>query len=194
MDFVTATDEIVRLVKRPDKREDIKGHINRTISLFAANGTFFHDLVEMQHTVNGSEYAQSFSIAVAPFERFRKIKYIRPTSWRKYLTWRDPATVFDANGCQAQNVWYRAGNNIVFNVSSLVSTLEIGYYQYPVNLVNDSDVNWMLDEMWLAVKDIAASYTFGTIGNESEKRTYFATGMEMYRVFLRDLGDGDSSG
>lgn len=194
MDFATATDEVVRLVKRPDKREDIKTHINKAISLFAASGTFFHDLIELQHTVNGAQFAQSFSIAVSPFVRFRKIKYMRPTTWKRYLTWKDPSQVFDANGCQAQNVWYRAGNNIVFSVNSLIATLEIGYYQYHAPLIADGATDWMLDEMWPAVKDIAASYAHGTIGNENEKRTYYATGMEMYRVFLRDLGDGDSPG
>ena len=193
MDFLTATDEIVRLVKRPDKREDIKGHINRTIGLFAASGTFAADLVELQHTINGTQFAQSFSIAIAPFLRFRKMKYMRPTTWNKYLKWCDPERVF-LMGCQQQNVWYRSGNNIIFNLSSLSATLELGYYQYHASLVGDEDTDWMLDEMWPAVKDVAASYAFGTIGNETEKRQYFSLGMEQYRVYLRDLGDGYSNG
>jgi hypothetical protein len=194
MNFLEAQDAIIQLVKRPDKRTDIKGHINRAIGLFAAGGTFFADLVELTHTIDGTQYAQSFSVATTPFARFRKIKYIRPTGWKRYLNWRDPSTVFDTNGCESLNVWYRAGNNIVFKVSTLINTLEIGYYQYHTILVDDEDTDWMLDEMWPAVHDIAGSYAFGTIGNQDEKRSYFALGMDQYRVYQKDLGDGVSSG
>jgi hypothetical protein len=194
MNFLEAQNEIVALVKRPDKRDAIKGHINRAIAFVAAAGTWSHDLVELQHTIASDDYSQSFAINESPFERFRKIKYIRPTGFRKYLTLRDSAAVFDANGCQAINVYYRAGNNIVFNLSSLQETLEIGYYQYHAPLVLDADVDWMLDEIWPVIHDIAISYTFQDIGNDADSNKYLQWGMTQLRIFLRDLGDGVSNG
>lgn len=194
MNFLEAQDEIISLTKRADKRTSIKGHLNRAIGFIAASGTWAHDLVELQHTIDANLYAQSFDITELPFVRFRKVKYIRPTGFRKYLAFRDPAMVFDDNGCQATNVYYRAGNNIVFSLSSLQPTVEMGYYQYHAQLSADADVDWMLDEIWPAVHDIAASYTFRDIGENTDSDKYLQWGMQQFRVYLRDLGDGVSHG
>jgi hypothetical protein len=194
MDFSQAAAAVVRILRRPDRLEDVKANINKAIGFMAASGTFAADLVELQHTIDPTLYAQSFDITAAPFERFRKIKYIRPTGFRKYLTWRDSSMVFDDNGCESLNVWYRAGNNIVFKLSALQPTLEIAYYQYHQQLVDDTDEDWMIDQMWPALQDVTLSYSFDDIGAVDEAARRMRIGMDLYRVYQVDLGDGVSHG
>lgn len=194
MNFLEAQNEILDLIKRPEKRTAVMRFINRAIGFIAASGTWSHDLVELTHSIDGQLYAQSFDVTEDPFVRFRKIKYIRPTGFRSYLTFRDPAAVYDENGCQAQNVYYRAGNNIVFNLSSLQSSLELAYYQYHVNLSANGDTDWMLDQIWPAVHDIAVSYAFQDIGVNEDANKYLQWGMQQFRVYLKDIGDGFSHG
>jgi hypothetical protein len=194
MNFGEATDAIVSLIKRRDKEAAVKGHINRAISFYVAFGTFAHDMVELPtFAIDGTLYAQSFAINASPFTRFRKLKYIRPASYLDYLHWKDPATIFTGT-CEQVDCWYRSGVNIVFKLSMLQPTVALGYYQYHAALVNPADTDWMLDEMWSAVHDMAASYAFGDIGNVDESKRYYAWGMDHYRIALRDIGDGVSHG
>ena len=193
MQFSDAIQEVIQTVKRPDRRTDIKTRINRAIAFCVTSGTFAADLVELQLAIDSTLYAQSFDVSDTPFARFRKFKYIRPTGYTKYLTWRDPSRVFDG-GCESLDVWYRAGNNCVFKLSKLQSTLEIAYYQYHATLVADTDEDWMLDEMWPCIHDLAAAYFFQLVGNVEEYRRYHDSGITQYNVYLRDLGDGVSRG
>lgn len=188
MDFSEAVQLIVDRCKRPDKTEDIKAAINRAIGLFAVKN-WAHDLVELTHTITSTEYAQSFDITAAPFARFRKIKYIRPTGYRKYLSWRDPAHIFN-DGKECVNTWYRAGNNIVFKLSRLQDTLEIGYYQYHATLIDDADTDWMLDQIWPALHDYVLGNIHGEIGNDQERARMENKGMLLLDAFHADIGDG----
>lgn len=189
MDFSEAVQLIVDITKRQDKIPDIKAAINRSIGLFAVKG-WSHDLVELTHNINATEYAQSFAINAAPFARFRKIKYIRPTGYRIYLTFRDPSRIFQPNGHECLDSWYRSGINIVFKLSKLQPTLEIGYYQYHATLVGDTDTDWMLDEIWPALHDAVAADIFGQIGNDQERARYQSKSTVLLDAFHADIGDG----
>lgn len=188
MDFGEAVQLIVDRVKRPDKTEDIKAAINRAIGLFAVKN-WAHDIVELTHTIVATDYAQSFDITAVPFERFRKIKYIRPTGFRKYLSWRDPSRIFQPNGAECLDVWYRSGNNIVFKLSKLQPTLEIAYYQYHLAMIADDDTDWMLDQVWPALHDYVTGNIHGEIGNDQERARYESKGMLLLDAFHADIGD-----
>lgn len=190
MDFQTATGLIVSLIKRPDKEASVKQCINRAIQRFVASGTFAHDFVELPSlAIDGSLFAQSFDITASPFARFRKMKYMKLPGVKNYITWIDPSQVF-SNNCEATDVWYRSGNNIVFRTSSLASTMLVGYYKYHAPLVLDADTDWMLDEMWSPVHDLSVSYAMQDIGNTDESTKYFAWAMDNFKILMRDLGDG----
>lgn len=193
MNFGEAVDNLVRRIKRPDKVLDAQDAINRAIGLFATS-TFYHDLVELTHTLpSPGEYIQAVDITAAPFARFRKIKYILPTGYRKYLTQMDPSRIWQ-NNCESINTWYRGGNYIRFKLSDLVNTAEIGYYQYHVVLEDDADEDWMLDQMWPAVQAYALAELFADIGNDADAASFNKRWPVLLNAYKDDIGDGVSHG
>lgn len=189
MDLGEMKDWIARDTKRPEKRdEQIQDAINAAIEFATTQGDFVTDLVEGSTAISSSVYAQSLVIATA-FTRFRKIKYLRPVNYRRFLAWRDPSRIFD-NECQATDVWYRAGGNIVFNLSSLQATMYFGYFQYPVFLTSDADTHWMLDQMRTCIHDLACWRVFEQIGNNEEANRFATIGKRQLDAHKRDLQDG----
>jgi hypothetical protein len=163
MDFGTMVDKIAQRCLRPDKAEDIKDAINDAIEYCVVNGDFADDLVEGNTTVDSTVYTQSIVISTT-FTRFRKVKYLRPNGYNKLLSPRDPARIFDDKGNTCRDVWYRAGDNLILNTSSLVSTIYYGYYQFPARMEDDTDEHWMLSNMYTAIFNIALADIWDDIG------------------------------
>lgn len=192
MNFGEAVDDIVSIVKRPDKVVDIRAAINRAIGLFATS-TWAADLVELTHTLaSPNSYIHQIAINTTPFERFRKIKYIRPSNYQKYLTFRDPSRVF-SNGCEALDVWYRSGVYIYVKLYRLNSTLEMGYYQYHSVLLDDDDEDWMITEMWPAVQAYVLAEINDEIGNVEAAGRNARKWPVLLQAYKNDLGDGISN-
>lgn len=192
MDFGEAVDSIVGIIKRPDKVLEVQAAINRAISLFVTS-TFYADLVELTYTLTTPTlYVHQIPINATPFARFRKVKYIRPTGYRKYLTFRDPSKVFSPDGCEALDVWYRSGVNLYAKIYQLNTTFEIGYYQYHATLVDDDDTDWMLDEMWPAVQAYALAEMFDDIGNTESGARWSKKWPILLAAYKADVGDGIS--
>lgn len=192
MNFGEMKDWVARTVVRPEKRdEQIADAVNAAIKLMTAFGDFSNDLVEGTVAISSSVYAQSIVISDT-FPRYRKLKYLRPDGYRKFLTWVDPSRIFDKAGCEQKDTWYRAGSNIVFKLSTLRSNMLYGYYQYPERLVEDEDEHWMLEQMETVVHDLSASRVFSNIGNDSESTRFQNLGMGQLNIFKNDLQDGVS--
>lgn len=182
-------DWVARDTKRPEKRdEQIQDAINAAIEFATTQGDFVADLVEGSVAISSSVYAQSIVIATA-FTRFRKIKYLRPINYKRFLAWRDPSRIFD-NECQAADVWYRAGGNIVFNLSSLQASMYFGYFQYPAWLTADTDTHWMLDQMRACIHDLTCWRVFEQIGNNEEATRFERIGRRLLSAHQADLQDG----
>jgi len=189
MNFREAIDAVISVTKRPDKETDIKTNINEAISV-AALRNFSRDLVEFTLPIVATDYSQRIDLTNETYwTRFSRIKYIRPTGYRKVLINRDPNTVWQ-NGIELVDCWYRSGTGIIIRLSNLQSTLEIGYYQYHATLVNNSDTDWMLDEMWPYIYNYAVAKTFGGIGDDQERARYYAEAMRLSDGYFTILGDG----
>lgn len=190
--FGQAVENIYSRIKRPDKALECGDAINRAIGLFTTS-TWFTDLVELTAPLESDEYIQSLDISTTPYARFRKIKYIRPTNYRQFLSWMDPSRIW-AHGCENVNVWYRAGNRIQFKLSTKNSTAELGYYQYPAVLEDDADENWMLDQIWPAVQAYALAEMFADIGQDQDAANYGRRWPILLQAYHRDIGDAVSYG
>lgn len=192
MNLGEAVDNLVRRIKRPDKEQDAEDAVNRAIGLFATSN-WAHDIVELTANLNSAEYVQAIDITASPFARFRKVKYIRPTGYRQYITYRDPSRIWD-NNCESLNVYYRAGNYIKFKLSSLQSTAEMAYYQYHSALITPEATDWMLDQMWPAVQAYALAELHADIGNDADAQSYNKKWPILLQAYKDDIGDGISYG
>lgn len=161
---------VVSKVKRPDKLSDAKSAVNAAIAFFAT-ANFARDRVTLELSIDATEFGGDFDITDSPFVRFKKIDYIRPTGYRKYLDWRDPKKVFN-EGRECLDVWHQSGTEIVYRLSKLQSALRIGYFQYHAQLVEDEDEDWILDQMTQAVEDYARGRVLEDIGEMSEGDKY----------------------
>lgn len=168
MEFGEVQALVIDTTHRPDKLSEIKVGINAAIAFFAS-ANFPQDLVEVTDlSIDSAEFAQSFAITDgANFTRFKKICYVRPSGYSKNLDFRTPDKIFQ-NGRECLDVWYRSGNNIIFKLSRLQSTLKVGYYQYHEALVDDDDTDWILDQYHMFAHDWAASRILKAIGEEAE--------------------------
>lgn len=188
MIFREAVDTITALIKRPDKEADVKVNINEAISV-AALRNFSRDLIEFTLPIVATDYSQRIALTNPTYwTRFSRIKYIRPTGYRKSLTHRDPSKVW-INGTETVDCWYHSGTGLIVRLGRLQSTLEVGYYRYHATLTQDEGTDWMLDEMWPYVYNYAASKSFGAIGNEQERARYFAEATRLSDAYFLSLGD-----
>lgn len=188
MNFSEAANLVVAEIKRPDKLTTVKQAINEAIG-FAGLRNFSSDLYETTVPINATQYSQRIDLTnVTYWIRFSRIKYIRPTGYRKVLTNKNPSQVF-LNGVQAQDVWYHSGTGIIINLGKTQSTLEVGYYQYHETLVQNSAEDWMIDQMWPYIFQYASAKAFGTIGNEEEKARYYAEALRLLDGYHTILGD-----
>lgn len=187
--FGEMTDWVLRTTKRPDKRQDVKDAINRAISFFTLGASFSQDMIEGTVAINATQYAQSISVTTY-FPRLRRFKYLKIPGQRGYINYIDPNKVFDRNGCEALNRWYRSGDNIVFKLNMLSATLDYGYYMYPALLVATGDSHWMLDVTPTMIHDRVASEIFQGIGEPSEAKRYLDLAMGHYLVAKDDFETG----
>lgn len=191
MNFGDAINTVVGITKRPEKLAETKAAINRAIELYVKAANWAADLVELSVDIDPNLYAQSFIIA-DELTNFRKICYISPFETTKYLTFVAPDKIFQPDGCEQINAWYRAGGRIVFKLGTLNSKLNVGYYRYWSYLINNTDTHWMLDVMPSVVTDKAISEIFDSIGADSEARRYAAYARDGFAVSEADLADGES--
>lgn len=189
MQFSEMVQWVKETTKRPDKTVDIKNAINAAIENFSLTATFAQDLLEFTHTfADNTVYVQSLSLS-SVFTRFRKMKYMRQTGRKEYINWCDPQNIF-VNGCEQLDKWYRAGNNIQFKRSVLVSTIEIGYYQYPARITADAGTHWMMDIMPTTIHDKAAGRVFYVIGENADGDKYTKLAEDDFLKKKEDFEDG----
>lgn len=167
MDFGTIASKVAQRISRPDLDDDIREAINDAIEFITVNGDFANDLVESSVAIDSTVYSQSLVISTT-FTRFRKIKYLRPEGYNRYIKWQDASRIFDDNLQECKDVWYRAGDNIVFKLSNLASTMLYGYYQYPTRMSADTDTHWMLDQMYAVVFNYSMADMWDQVGNAEE--------------------------
>lgn len=186
MNFSEVLAEVLRVTVRPDKSADAIRAINKAVLYCTIKGDFSQDFVEASMPIDPTLYGDTISIATLP--RFRRFLFVKPLAKRYYLTKMDPDKILTPKLEVQPNVYYLAGTNLTYTLSELNSSLEVGYYTYPLTL--DAVVNpthWMLDMMPYAIIDLAAAYVFAGIGDDASARKHEAAGLELYTLIRKDL-------
>jgi hypothetical protein len=192
MTLTEAIEEVISITKRADKRTEIISNINKAILYFTLKASFAKDLVETSIPFSATDYAQSIDLTAlaVPLTRFRKWKYLRPTSRRYYLNFRDPTQVVGPNGVVQTDTFYMAGDTLIVALSQLDSTCEVGYYTYPA-ILSEAGVtaHWMLTMCPWMVTERAASQTFKSIGDDVSATFYERSSNELFLTARADFED-----
>ena len=192
MNFTEAVAAVIDITARPDRLTETENAVNSILSYLTIKGDFARDLVDQTLTVDPTLYAATISTLTAPnaLVRFRKIKYLKPTGAKFYLTPTDVDKIFQAGNTMQPNVFCVTGTNITYTLGYLTPTLEIGYYQYPAILTNGiNDTHWMLDMIPWTVVDLAAAKIYRSIGDDDGFRQYQAIGLESFQTAKNDFQD-----
>lgn len=189
MTLTEAIEEVISITKRGDKRAEITSNINKAIAFWTLKANFARDLVETTLDMDANAYSQSIDLSTE-LTRFRKFKYIRPTTRRYFFKVIDPTQMLGPNGAVQTDRYYIAGQTLVITQSQLDATAEIGYYQYaPLLAEGGTEDHWMFDMMPWAVTERAASQIFKAIGDETSSSHYQATSLEFFLTARRDFAD-----
>lgn len=188
MNFGQICEKIGNRTLRPDKLDEIQDAVNDAIEWATIGGPWADDLVEGSVAIDSTVYSQSIVVSTT-FTRYRRMKYLKPYGYNKNITMRDPDKIFDENQRESLDVWYRAGDNIVFKLSALTSSMLFGYYQYPERMTEDSDTHWMFDKLYTAIFNEAAADIWESIGNSEEATRYRGKALNMLVIHRRDHGD-----
>lgn len=165
MNFTEIVAEILSTTGRPDKLSVIRREVNSAIAIFAQDGDFARCLNELVVAINPAEYTQA--IAMSQFPRHRKFSYIKRAGTRQYLKKLDLANLAK-NDCDLRDKYYVAGSNLNISMTTVASSLDVGYYQHPPILTDNSPDYWLLEGAWPAVLNRAAGKVFDDIGDPAE--------------------------
>lgn len=195
MNFVEAVNEVLTITARPDRQTEIESALNWAISHCCLKSNFAYDLVESSITIDPTKYGATLqfnNVTPTPLvTRFRKFKYLKAYGTKKYLTPIGSDQIFSPSNAMQKDVFYLAGNNFTYILSSLAPSLEVGYYQYPPTLNTTTATSfWLLDMAPWAAIDLAAARIFRSIGDDESMKQYQGMGEEMLKVARRDFQDG----
>lgn len=171
--------DVFSLTKRPDKDAETKVAI-KAATLKAHQQDFFdRDLLEAGFAFTDSAFLQTFDYSTL-VPRWRAAKYFRkmsggtatdvPVGSFKILT---PDALFDAYGCQKQDVAYLAGEVFQFRSSTSFQYMLAGYYVNP-ELGDSNYSSWAANQHPYAIVYEAAAAIFKSIGADSEAQFYGA--------------------
>lgn len=187
MIFTEVVSEVLGIVKRPDKINDIRREVNAAINFCCGEQNFARDLMEASIPLSSGLYTQN--IALTEFTRFRKFKYLKPPAVKWYMQHTPPDKVFD--DCkEASNSFYITGADVVIKTSQLHSTMLAGWYTYPPVLTDVAPSFWLLDASPYIIIDRAAAKVFAGIGDDASANKYMSLFVPAWQSARRDLRDG----
>lgn len=186
MNFTEAVTEVLKITSRPDKATDAALAINKAIHYCTLKGDFAADIIEASLPIDPALYGSTISIA--SLARFRRFNYVKPFGVQYYLSKMEGDKIFTPKNKMQPNVYYVAGTNMTYTLSTLAPSLEISYLAYPMLLDNVTNTaHWMLDKMPYAIIDLAAARIFAAIGDDSSARIHEQSGMDFFLTTRRDF-------
>lgn len=161
---------VMTITNRPDLVAETNLAIRRATQRLHGCESFPKDIRTVVLPVSPAAMAGAIDTSLAPFTRFRAMKWLResvplPTGRERFLTKLEPDMLTDSYGIGSTNIWWLAGSTINWNVAYLstspsgLSALELGYYQNPdTNLATyDASNSWIaVNEPWCIIEEASA--------------------------------------
>jgi hypothetical protein len=187
MNFTEAVNDVLVIVKRPDKTTEVQKAVNAALSFYVLKGGFRGDLAETSLPIDATLYGDTLDISA--LVRFRRFTYVKPTGSRFYLQPTAAEKIFEPGNSMQRNCYYTIGTNLTYVLASLSTALEVGYMQY-APVLSGTDTHWILDQAPQCVVDWAAAKIFRDIGDDSSADRHDAYAREFFKVLLNDQALG----
>lgn len=186
MNFTAALNEVLSIVKRPDKSADMAREINSAVNFFCTDSDFKRDVEETLLPIIPTDYSQLISYSA--LTRFRKVQYMKHGGTRNYIA-EIQASKQLSSSCSIDK-FYVAGTGIRINLGSLSPAVDIGYYQYPPQLTAAQGDFWLLDLAPYMIIDRAAGKIFTNIGDDASGKRHLDAAHAAYLSFRADQTSG----
>lgn len=190
MNYTEAVNEVLGIVKRPDKLVDVQRAVNAAINFCCIEGNFARDRQEQTVPLDATAYAQNIQLSL--LTRFRKVDCMRPSNRKEYLRHLDPSKLF-VKGCEELDVYYIAGDQINLKLKTLATEMLIAYFSYPPVLLG-TQTFWLLDTVPYMIIDRAAAQVFNAIGDDKSEATHRGYFMQAFESAKADFKYGVNYG
>lgn len=182
MNFTEIVNAVIRDVKRPDKIQDARLHVNAALLYYSTEYDYEQDLIEQTLTISPAGY--TLEVPIGDLTRFRKVDYLKYAGLRKYVG-KLESRILTAD-CQLQDKWYVAGSSIKINLGTSASALDFSYYAFPPTLTDASPDHWMLNGNWSAIFNKARSALYVNIGDTQSASSALALAERDATIFRGD--------
>lgn len=188
MELAQLLNNVVEITKRPDARARSLLALNSVIADVVTNYDYPEDLLE-ETFFNTS--AQSPAVIALP-DGLPKIRSIAYLSIRGGLLKGITPRQALSGGCQALDVYYMSGANIIVNSRySDFTEMRVGYYPVPINLIEGTlEEHWLLDKYPAMLLNGAVARTFKATGDDDSavfyEREFLQLRAQMRRSQLED--------
>lgn len=185
MTFSEALEELMTILKKPEKRNQAKRELNAAMSFYSLDSNFKRDYAEVSPALDVSLLTQS--VALTNFPNFRKFHYIKRGGTKNFLKILPDSELFNPN-CDMRNRYYVVGNNLNINMDNTAATIDVGYFKFPPILTGaiNEDPYWMLDVSPFMIIDRAASAVFRAAGDDQDFKSYAMSARDSYLAFRKD--------
>lgn len=179
--------EVYLITKRPDLISETQAAVARATMKLHALDVFNQDLtsVVLNSGTTPALPVQTdyhYSIDLSSFTRLRNIAYVR--DYASPLTGSEteyealsPMNIFDEYQLERYNYFYRAGTALKLRSSKQLSSIQIGYFQFPI-VDGATYASWIASVYPQAIQDEAAATIFRSIGKDEEFQRYTAINLE----------------
>lgn len=186
MNFSEVVQEVMGMVKRPDKLLDVRREVNAAINHFCTDVNFQFDLVEASPTLVNTEYTQALTLSLFP--RFRKFHWLKRGGTQCFLNKLVRQELLKGTACDMRDKYYIVGSNVNLSLSQLANTLDVSYFQMPPQLTDADPDFWMLELSPYMVINRAAAIVFGSIGDDTSQTRYERYAVSQFLSAQKDYG------
>lgn len=185
MNFSGIVQEVMGVIKRPDKLLDVRREVNSAINQFCLDTNFRFDVVEVSPAIVPTEYTQALSLSLFP--RFRKFDYIKRGGTRHFLDRLTRSELIKTN-CDMRDKYYIVGNNVNLSLAHYANTVDISYYAAPPLLTDAAPEFWMLELSPYMVIDRTLAKLFTSIGDGDSAVRHERFALSAFLTAQKDYG------
>jgi len=182
-------DAILAVVPMPEKLELIKNKINQTIHFISSSGFFWRDVLEITINVDDGVDVTTQVQSIPITTSLRQLIYCRyPESVSSEF--KIACVNLDAilEGCNALgDLAYLSGSILHIRNSQLVSEFNLGYYTNPIDLILDTDENWITQLAPGLIEDLTSSYILNLIGEKEDAKRITDLSAVFKQTYVHDF-------
>lgn len=185
MNFSEVVNEVMGIIKRPDKLLDVRREVNSAINQFCLDTQFTFDLAEVSPAIVSTEYTQA--LPLSNFPRFRKFQWIKRGGTRCFLDVLTRKELIKTD-CDMRDKYYIVGSNVNLSLRDLANTIDVSFFQVPPTLTDAAPDFWMLEKSPYMVIDRTVAKLFNSIGDTDSGGRHERYAVSAFLTAQKDYG------